>query len=686
MRRALALVAMVAACGNDLRPVTSEGDKVPFTACGGDPASFVRQSFLSLLGHRPRSQAEVDVYVDLYTASATASRDPKDAVARAIMSRPEFAERWIETFMDAMHVQRLDIQNEANCWDKALRATVDSGLALGVRDGAATGSGDGKGAWTMVDLARSAIALDDVTPLYRAQLFSMMAHPIPAANVPDLEAELARRADFGNTFDSAFLHRDVVCLGCHTSEHSVTDSDEPDDDRHWPVPGRPEAAVFGAANGMSADAAHGVFRVEQFVDGGNDHPWGWTGGCGSFNPSVAADTLTPVTTKLASVTGKQATIYNLEQAMMKGFAALRGQLPPMGDTDTISDPDTALAWLVTLKITEDAFKRVTGTSLTIANYFPRNQASSKLLYTLAARFTESGYSLKALLAAIVSSDYFNRQPAELACGNKPYTYPAVFDPWVTSDSVRERRSNGPGDSITAIDPRTLVSATAAALEWTAAPAASRFPDYGETGCDDNTCAEMDSACSRRGKCCKSHAASCEMNGVEPGPQVSFERGVGVFLRNSEAGFRGLDFQARLAWEDRYGACARPRWVTADFIDALVAAGAADPSATAGDVVAALKDRLIGEPEVFTADEQDALAALLGAELDAPASALTAASARQLCGALVGTPQFVLQGMAARGGARPKLTPAGADYAVVCTDLATRVPGVACDGTALSLQP
>ncbi len=685
MKRALALVAIVAACGNDLRPPTSAGDVVPFTECGGDPASFVRQSFLALLGQRPRSQAEVDVYVDLYAATETAGSDPKDAVARAIMSRPEFSERWIETFMDAMRVQRLDVQNEENCWDSTMRATVDGGLALGVRDGAATGSGDGKGAWTMVDLARSAIALDDVTPLYRAQLFSMMQHFIPAANVPDREKELARRADFGERFDAAYLHRDVVCLGCHTSESSVTDSDKPGADRHWPVPGRPEAAIYGAANGVAPDRAHGAFRVEDVVRAGTDRPWGWMGNCGSFDPTPPEDTLTGVDTKLASVTGKQASVYQLEQAMMRGFAALRGKLPPIGDTNTISDPDTALAWLVTLKITEDVFKRVTGTPLTIANYFPRNQASSDLLYTFAARFTESGYSVKALLAAIVSSDYFNRQPAELACGHIPYTYPAVFDPWVTSDRLRERRKNGPGDAITAVDARTLVSATAAALEWPAPPAASRFPSYGDTGCENLDCDELQSTCSRYDNCCRTHAASCEMKGVEPRHQVPFERAIGVFLRNSEAGFRGLDFQARLAWEDRYGACSKPRWVTKDFIDSLVAAGAADPSATAGDVIAALKDRLIGEPEVFTAEEQDALGVLLGAELDAPASAVTIAAARQLCGALVGTPQFLLQGMAGRGGARPKLTPAGADYAAVCTALATRVTGIACGGT-LSLQP
>src|SRR5690606_1096858 len=100
----------------------------------------------------------------------------------------------------------------------------------------ATSGGDG-GTFTMLDLARSAIALDDLTPIYRAQLFSLVARPIPAANVSAVEAELARREDFGSRFDASYLHRDVVCLGCHTSDASVTDREEPELDRHWPVPG-----------------------------------------------------------------------------------------------------------------------------------------------------------------------------------------------------------------------------------------------------------------------------------------------------------------------------------------------------------------------------------------------------------------------------------------------------------------
>lgn len=655
-----------------------------FDQCGGDAASFVRQSFLALDGRRPLSQAEVDVYVELYKAAETLGEQPKDVVARAIMNRPEFADHWTEIVMDALHVQRLDIQTEADCWDTELRSTVVPDLAAAVRDQPATQPGSG--AFTMLDLAKSALALDDLSPIYRAQLFSLNAHPIPAANVDDVQAELARREDFGSTFDAGYLHRDVVCLGCHNSETSVTDSDDPALDRHWPVPGLPEKAVFGISTGVSSEVAHAVFRTHNFVDNGNTMPWGWSSRCGKFaSPTTVANDIAGVTAKLASITGQRSTVFDLESSLARGFTALRGTALP-GDA-AIADPDTALAWLVTLKMTEDVWRQATGTSLTIANYFPRNKAASDQLYALATTFAKSGYSLKTLLAAIVASDYFNRQAPELGCGASPYTYPAVFDPWVISDADEAKRKNGPGDAVQPLDPRTLVGAAAAALEWPAPPAASLFPDYGE-GCDNSTCNGMQQACNQFGACCASYAAACQMNGVVPSVEVPFQRAVGMFLRNSERGFRGLDFQARLAWENRYGACAKPRWVTEDFVDRLLAASAADPTATAGDVVSALKDRLIGEPAIADGAEHDVLTSVVG-PLEGPATAVTPTALRQVCGALVHTPQFLLAGIAGKGGERPKLTPASAGFDAVCADLAARgigVPGhlLTCTPTSVTL--
>jgi hypothetical protein len=661
----------------------NQADKT-FDECDGDPASFVRQAFLALDGRRPLGQAEVDVYVDLFADAQAQEADPYDVVARAIMSRPSFNDRWLEAFMDSLRVQRLDFQTEAGCWDTARRTTVTGALAQAVRDMPATGSADGQ-TFTMLDLAKSSLVLDDITPIYRGQLFSMVSHPLIAANVGRVDAELARRADFGSTFDSSYIHRDVVCLGCHNSEGSVTDRDDPALDRHWPVPGNAERAVYGSPNGVAIERAHAAFRVDSFVDDGNEIPWGWSGNaCGSFRTptQVQPDTLTGVDGKLGSLTGNRTTVFDLEQALARGFAALEAGAP----TGDITDPDTALAWLVTLKITEDVWTHATGTRLTIANYFARNQASSDLLYSLASTLATSGYSLKALLVAIVKSDFFNRQAPDQACGPNPYTYPNVFDPWTTADADPERQGNGPGDAVTAIDGRLLLAVTSAALEWQPPPAVTRFPDYGEPGCESDTCQDLSQACNGQfGACCTTFEAACQMGGVLPADELPFLRGIGVFLRNSERGFRGLDFQARLAWEDRNGACDRPSWQAEDFIDRLAAAGAADSTATAADVVAALKDRLIGEPVIEEGAEAEALSAIVGA-LENPASGVTADMLRQVCGALVGSPQFLLQGIAGRGGDRPKLTPANADYGAVCADLAATgigVPGLAvsCGDTA-----
>ncbi len=681
MRSAILAAAVTASllggcdgCGSDTNPGTDAGPDGPgdntFDQCGGDPASFARQSFLSLIGRRPKSQAEVNVYADLYKAAADLGDDPKDTVARAIMTRPEFAERWTNVVMDALHVQRLDIQSEADCWDTPLRTTVTPALAMAIRDKTAALGGDGQ-SFTMLDLARSSLALDDLTPIYRAQLFSLVSHPIPAANVGPVDAELARREDFGSTFDAGYLHRDVVCLGCHNSEASVTDSDEPELDRHWPVPGVAEKAVFGQSMGVAAERSHAAFRVNDFVDNGANRPWGWSTRCGTFAaPSSIGDDIAGVDGKLASAVGKRSTVYDVEAALSRGFAALRG-VGVAGDA-AITDPDTAMAWLVTLKITEDVWRQATGTSLTIANYFPRNEAASKELYRLATKFAQSGYSMKALLAAIVSGDYFNRQAPDAGCGPSPYTYPNVFDPWVSSDADEARRKNGPGDAVTAIDPRTLVTATAAALDWGPPPFASRFADYGEGCTNTTTCARLIQLCGQ-GQCCTASMA-CQMGAPIPYEEVGFQRGVGMFLRNSERGFRGLDFQARLSWEERYGACTRPAWVAMDFIDRLAGMGTADPAATAADVVSALKDRLIGEPAIGAGGEHDALAAIVG-PLESPASSVTVPNLRRVCAALVGSPQFLLQGIAGRGGDLPKLTPPGQTYDAVCSGLTSTGIGV-----------
>src|SRR6185295_10858089 len=119
--------------------------------------------------------------------------------------------------------------------------------------------------------------------------------------------------------------------------------------------GSPEQAVYGQAQGISAERAHAVFRVRSFVDTGTLRPWGWASACGTFaNPATLANDIAGVDGKLGSITGMRSTVFDLEAALSRGFAALRTAGAPTG---TLVDPDAALAWLVTLKITEDVWRQ-----------------------------------------------------------------------------------------------------------------------------------------------------------------------------------------------------------------------------------------------------------------------------------------------------------------------------------------
>lgn len=664
------------------------GDDDPTTAyqdCDSDTATWVRNAYLAIVGTRPHSQTEVDVYVQLHDQLAAQAEaqgeattiDPKAIVARAMMREPAYLPRWTTHFIDALRVPRLDEQEMSSCYDDGATTTPTAGLAAYVRDNAASSGGPGY-RWTMRDLVQSSLTLDDVSPIYRGHLFALVNFPIPAANVPEVEAELARREDFGGVFDSAYLNRDLVCLGCHNSAGSVTDSPDPLLDRHWPMAGLFEQSIYGQPNGIEHERAHAVFRFDSFAatafDEGPRKPWGWDQACGSFYSSPGADPA-GVDGKFANLSGDSLTVYDLDGALRAGFDALRGgALAPEAD-GTIADPDQAFAYLVSATIVEGVWKEVIGSSLTIANYFPRNEAARDLLQGLTNRFIASGYSLGDLLIAITETDFFSRQMPDEGCGDAPYLYPNVFDPWVISDTDEARRLNGAGDGIAAISARTLMRTAYEALEWPV-PDKLDFPagGGGEAFCAGASCPELQNACNQ-GFCCDTYQDQC-VGGGGAEDELPFQAGVGAFLKNGERGFRGLDFQARLVWEDRFGACTNPN-VTGDFVDDLIAAAQADSTATVEDVVEALKDRLIGHPGVDHGgdrSEADAIGDLYGGALSRSASTVTnlETSTRQLCGVLLSSPQFVLSGAAGKSlPEAPKLTPTAFQFDAVCDDLAAR---------------
>ncbi|HEU4537516.1 MAG TPA: hypothetical protein VFS00_25530, partial [Polyangiaceae bacterium] len=557
----------------------------------------------------------------------------------------DYLARWTEVYLDALRVQRLDELANEGCFDELQHPTPRQLPAL-VRDGDPQ-EASASSPFTMLDLTRGALMIDDVTAPYIGNLFAMLVRTYSGANATPIELELSRRSDFGAWFNAAYLHRDVVCLGCHNSEFSVTQTGDPATNRHFPVPALLEKSLFGDSVGPpSKDGydgwtrAWGILRYDNFVNdfggGGADRPWNWSPSCGSFNPNPGDD-IAGVDAQFAGLSGTRVTAFDTARVLQQGFRELRVQGLVVDDAGNVASPAMSFAYLVSMNIVENAWREIVGTPLTIPLYFPRNAAARDELMRLTDAFVAGGFSNLALLRAIVTSPAFNLSGPEDACWQKPYPAPALFDPWTFGEPDELRRGNGPSDAVAPLSSRAAVRSLSAALDWP-----NPLPSF---------------------------------------PQTLFQRQVsseiGLFLHNAQTGFRGFDFQARLSWELAFGLCDNPgAGPSVDFIDDLRAQANALPGSTARDLVVALKDRLIGDASIDEAAERPALEALFGAALDeTPASAVDPLKLRALCGALVSTPQMLLTGAPnPDASAVPALTPPGARYDAFCADFAGNTLG------------
>lgn len=662
-----------------------------FRECVDDDAAFVRNAYLAVLGHRPRSSAEVKVYTDIMDQVRTLADagesvpSPQQVVVRALTSHERYIERWSEQIMDALRVPRIEDQTMESCYNQSHRSPDGGELAQHVRDNpGSTAGGDGLGSFTMLDLLHSALRLDDLSPVYRAHLYTLVSRPIPAANVPPVQAELARREDFGLIFDSAYLNRDIVCLGCHNSEFAVTYNPDPELNRHWSMDGFLEKSIYGQSGGIEVERAHAPFRFDDFSlnaisgNSGQDRPWDWSPYCGAFRPIGVPPDPAGIDGLFGSLSGDQMTVYDLEAALGRGFDLIaQNGLEIVGAGD-INDPDTAFAYLTAAAIVEVVWREVVGSQLTIANYFPRNEEARDLLQELTDEFIANRFSLEELLLDIITSPYFNRTPPEEGCGVGPYNMPPVYDPWVISDADPEKHLNSSADGVATLSARTLLRSAYRALGWRT----PRFQDFPELPreyqfCSSNSCNAMQNMCQNDFECCNTHQLECAdpPDAEEPssGEERTFLREIGAFLKNGERGFRGLDFQARLAWEDRFATCSKLN-ADADFIEVLTGF-VSFSNAPLSEVVLAVKDRFVNEPFIDDTvgptgvSEADAIEAILGLPLTTPVSTIPDLDSRMrsFCGVLLSSPQFLLSGIAPRGGDIPQLTLTEAAYFTICAD-------------------
>lgn len=249
----IGLLLLITAC-----PVEVAEEIPPPLPDAGDEA-FVRRVVPIVWGRNPLSVREVDVLV------AVIDQSDRETLVRAMTTSPEYVNRWSEVLMDSLFINRTGERGNGACYGRQRLESDDADLARFVRDHTPL-EGEFDAAWTMADLIRSALWLDDVTPIFRAHLFAQMAKDIPLQGVE--AAEIVRR-NLWELFEQTYLNRQLSCMPCHNSEWSITDNAEPELDRSWPMKGHFEEALFGDHTGRDPEELYTLFRKHEVLGGYN---------------------------------------------------------------------------------------------------------------------------------------------------------------------------------------------------------------------------------------------------------------------------------------------------------------------------------------------------------------------------------------------------------------------------------
>ena len=251
-------------------------------------ASFAREVIPVLLGRRPYGVDEVEVVADI------AELYGRDVAVQMLMKDQAFVDHWADTLLDLLNIQRqqtggIGVAQDNSCWGEPTRETPNADIAEWVRDHAPGDAGGPTPAWNMSDLLRSAIVLDDLSPLYRANLFTMSMRRGGGGTT-------AKREELRTHFMQTYLNRDVACLRCHNPTYSASNKLDGGGTvvwrRTWTIPGHPEKALFGnyldaaAANSRVMQVMRGDIRQPAGVMG--TKPWGMSDDCATDTTSIAA--------------------------------------------------------------------------------------------------------------------------------------------------------------------------------------------------------------------------------------------------------------------------------------------------------------------------------------------------------------------------------------------------------------
>ncbi|MCB9677038.1 MAG: hypothetical protein H6737_18115 [Alphaproteobacteria bacterium] len=584
----IALLAMLA-CKTAPPGDTDVEPAVP-TSCDAGDEAWVQRAIPLLWGRKAHGSAEVRAWVSM------TQQHGREAVVRAMAQGPEYRQWWRQWVTDALAVARTGDKAYSRCFMTPLRETHDGSLVQYIRsvDEPWEATTPSDGAFNMADVVLDAIEADDLAVAWQVNLYSRMNRPVQGANVSEEELEYNRRVNFGETFFETYLNRNLDCVLCHNSQFSTTDDPDARLDRTWQLPGNHETAILGSNVAFSKDEAFSMFRtagVLRYQSG--RRPFGMDEECGRFTRPTnidGPDYLGQDTTYLVDAYGPEGSVWQLERNLAEGADRLAITGLSIGETGAVQGEDS-FAYLLGARIADLVFEEATGGRLTIAHGFPRNLQQASRLEALTDTLVESGFSLRELLVAVTADELFNADLPEV-CETVAYGLDPVVNPWSVEDDDTAKRHNSPGDLAHRHSARVLTFAANDHLGWEA-PRGWQLPEGEE----------------------------------------EFQAAIGTWLRESQPGFRGTDFQGLLAYQDRYATCdgGQP-----DFIASLRGQSAGH---TVGDVVYTLKDRLLANGAISDA-ERPLVEALVG-PLDAPAEDVDGQGLRALCGAILTSPAYMV---------------------------------------------
>ncbi len=618
-------------------------------SCDAGDEAFVKRIIPLVQGRKPEGMREVLLLVGMIEQLDALGVDGRATVVRGLASGDLYIARWKQFLWEQLRINRIEVKSNFNCYSQTNGPHQGPDLAAYIRDNEANGSDFGQ-KFSMADVMESALRLDDISPLYRADMFARMARPLGGANISQEEFEVNARSNFGEIFESAYLGRRSGCLECHNSEESVTFNPNPELNHFWAIPGKFEAAIYGAAKGRPEAEIYAAFRVTGFTTDQGVRVWGMSS-CGAFDPGHGGDIL-GIPGYLGGALPSGQNLFDLDPLFKSGFASLAADGLSLEDNLDVTPPQ-ALAYLTATNFVNNTWKEMMGYPLTLAHSFPRNEKQREILQTLTEAFVAEDYSLRTLVTEIALSPYFNVDSPDQCGTSTPFFMQPVFEPYSITSADPNQRGNGVGDRVQRFSAWVLIESAMRSMWW-------NLPVR--------------------------QVPANEFNF----PAIDFLRDNGVFLKDAQNGFNGVDFNGLLSWENRLspgydpnlgGDCTGPLGQPCsqyEWVELMLVEGSKN-DVTVRELAAAIKDRILTEPTIDGATELAVIAGVVGldpaAKMNEVDGGVLEEGMRRYAGLLFNTPQFMLSGVPSSDqdpAEVPTFAVAGTDTKALCDHLAPLV--------------